>query len=180
MRLHILGASGSGTSTLGKAFAAHVNCVHFDTDDFFWLPTVPPFQTARSRQERLDLLDQSLKSAPSWVLSGSLCGWGDPLIQFFTLVVFLVVPSEARLRRLYSREIERYGVQAISQNGSLHDRHRMFMNWASAYDTGDLTMRSKLLHDEWISKLRCPVLILEGERSPDGCVRSLLNFIGAI
>src|SRR5438128_874343 len=42
-RLHILGASGSGTTTLGRALAEGLQCPHFDTDDYFWLPTDPPF-----------------------------------------------------------------------------------------------------------------------------------------
>jgi adenylate kinase family enzyme len=38
-RLHILGASGSGTTTLGKAIANELAAPHFDTDDYYWLPT---------------------------------------------------------------------------------------------------------------------------------------------
>jgi len=36
-RIHILGASGSGTTTLGRALAERLQCPHFDTDDYFWL-----------------------------------------------------------------------------------------------------------------------------------------------
>jgi hypothetical protein len=38
-RIHILGASGTGTTTLGKALADRLNCPHFDADRFYWLPT---------------------------------------------------------------------------------------------------------------------------------------------
>jgi len=37
------------------------------------------------------------------VLSGSLCGWGDPLIPEFELIVFLVVPTAVRLQRVRAR-----------------------------------------------------------------------------
>lgn len=37
-RIHILGASGVGTSTLGKALADKLNYCHLDTDDYYWLP----------------------------------------------------------------------------------------------------------------------------------------------
>ena len=33
-RLHTLGASGSGTTTLGRALAERLQCPHFDTDDY--------------------------------------------------------------------------------------------------------------------------------------------------
>ena len=36
-RIHILGAAGSGTTTLGRALAERLQCPHFDTDDYFWL-----------------------------------------------------------------------------------------------------------------------------------------------
>lgn len=48
------------------------------------------------------------------MLSGPLCGRGDPLIPEFDLVVFLVVPTEGRLARLRAREAARYGHAAIA------------------------------------------------------------------
>jgi adenylate kinase family enzyme len=33
-RIHILEASGSGTTTLGRALAEHLQHPHFDTDDY--------------------------------------------------------------------------------------------------------------------------------------------------
>ena len=43
-RIHITGASGFGVSTLGGALAARLGCAHLDTDDFYWLPTDPPYR----------------------------------------------------------------------------------------------------------------------------------------
>ena len=94
-RVHILGASGSGTSTLGAVLARNVSCQHFDVDAFFWLPTQPPFQTIRPRPDRQALLAEALASCPSWTLSGSLCGWGDPFIPLFDLVVFIGLPADS-------------------------------------------------------------------------------------
>jgi adenylate kinase family enzyme len=42
-RIHILGASGSGTTTLGAALADRLGHPHVDADSLFWLPTDPPF-----------------------------------------------------------------------------------------------------------------------------------------
>ena len=41
--IHILGASGSGTSTLAKAISLRHGHRFLDTDDFYWKPTDPPF-----------------------------------------------------------------------------------------------------------------------------------------
>jgi len=87
-RIHILGASGSGTTTLGRALAARLQCLHFDTDDYFWLPTDPPFTHQRARTERQPLLMDDLTAQDAWVVSGSLCEWGDVAISLFELNAF--------------------------------------------------------------------------------------------
>ena len=118
MRVHLVGASGSGTTTLGRALAARRGIPHFDTDDYFWLPSEPPFQHIRERGERQGRLGAALRAQPDWVLSGSLCGWGDIFIPLFGLVVFLWVPPDVRIARLRARERARYG-DAIAPGGPL-------------------------------------------------------------
>jgi hypothetical protein len=71
MRVHIVGASGAGTTTLGRALARRLTCPHLDTDDYFWLPSQPPFQNIRPAVERRTLLGADLARHPGWVLSGS-------------------------------------------------------------------------------------------------------------
>lgn len=74
-RIHIVGASGSGTTTLGAALAAEMGVAHQDSDHF-WLPTEPPFTTQRPQDERLPMLKAALPAEESWVISGSLLSWG--------------------------------------------------------------------------------------------------------
>ena len=68
-RINIMGAAGSGVSTLGRALAQRIGGEHFDTDDFCWLPTDPPFRKQREVPERLKLLDAALRDSDRWVLS---------------------------------------------------------------------------------------------------------------
>jgi adenylate kinase family enzyme len=166
-RIHIFGAAGSGTTTLASALSTRYGHRHFDSDDFYWLPTDPPYQQARPRSERKTLLAAALANTNSWVLSGSLCGWSDPFIAQFELVAFLLVPVEERLRRLRAREIMRYGQQAIALGGKLHKAHVEFMDWAQRYDNGGLNMRSRALHEWWIQSLPLPVLRLDGTKPVD-------------
>jgi adenylate kinase family enzyme len=162
--IHIFGASGSGTSTLAAAVARKHGHRHLDTDDFYWLPTDPPYRNPRPRAERLELLSTTLTATPTWVLSGSLCGWGDPLVPRFQLVVFLLVPMNVRIERLRARELTRYGAKAIAPGGQLHQAHVTFLEWAARYDHADPTERSRTLHDGWLAALRGPVVRLEGDR----------------
>ena len=158
LRVHLLGASGSGTTTLGRALAAKLGCPHLDTDDFFWMRTDPPFQHIRERTERQEMLGTDLRGHRHWVLSGSLCGWGDMFIPLFELVVFLWVPPDIRLARLRERERERYGAAAIAPGGARYAAYETFMAWAAGYDDGlDVPERCRRLHEQWLAALPCPV-----------------------
>jgi adenylate kinase family enzyme len=172
-RIHIFGASGSGTTTLASALSAKHGHRHFDSDDFYWLPTDPPYQQKRTPSDRQTLLAKALAGIDSWVVSGSLCGWSDPFLSRFELVVFLLVPVAERLARLRAREIMRYGNEAIAVGGRLHKTHVEFLNWAQQYDDGGLNIRSRALHEQWIRRLPCNVLRLDGNRA----VETLLSEI---
>jgi adenylate kinase family enzyme len=160
-RIHLLGASGSGTTTLGRALAHHLGCPHFDTDDYFWLPTVPKFEQIRERAVRQALLGHDLEHHPAWVLSGSLCGWGDLFIPLFDLVIFCAVPDGVRIARLRAREHERYGDEAIAPGGRLRAKYEAFIAWAESYEHGPATERSRQMHEGWLAALPAPVLRLE-------------------
>lgn len=160
-RIHITGASGAGTTTLGAALAAHLGCAHLDTDGYYWEPSDPPFQIARPVPERLARLQADMADRPSWVLSGSLIGWGDPLIPRFTLVVFLQVPPDLRLPRLKQREVARYG-ERIAPEGPMAAHHAAFMAYAKSYDDPHFTGRSLVRHEAWLTNLPCPVVRIDG------------------
>ncbi|WP_089941633.1 ATP-binding protein [Candidatus Entotheonella palauensis] len=163
-RIHILGASGSGTTTLGLALIERLNYPHFDTDDYFWLPTDLPFTQKRDAPLRQKRLMGDLTAHDAWVLSGSLCGWGDVAIPLFELVVYLRIPPAIRLERLRQREMARYG-ERIMPGGDMYEKSQAFLKWAASYDEGGLDMRSRCLHEQWLSSLPCPVVRIEGEHA---------------
>ncbi|MFD1176625.1 AAA family ATPase [Paenibacillus puldeungensis] len=161
-RIHILGGSGSGTTTLGNELSKRLMWPHFDTDNYFWLPTENPFTQKRNVSERFDLMRNDLVSHEKWILTGSLCGWGDIFIPYFDLVIFLWIPGEIRMERLKHREKERYGKE-IDVGGKRYEESIKFLDWASQYDNGGMEIRSKVSHEKWISELKCPVFRIEGD-----------------
>jgi adenylate kinase family enzyme len=161
-RIHILGASGSGATTLGQALAGALAVPHHDTDDYFWLPTEPPFTDKRPVDDRLRLMAETFVPRVAWVLSGSLSGWGDPLVPLFDLVVFLRVPSEVRLERLRRREARRYGAETLTSGNPRHAATEAFLTWAAGYDDGGIQGRTLRHHEAWLAGLPCPVLNLDG------------------
>lgn len=178
MRIHLFGASGSGTTTLGKVLAGTLGLPHFDTDDYFWIRTEPPFQTIRERTERQELLRRDLERNDSWVLSGSLCGWGDFAMPLFDLAVYLWLPADVRMRRLRNREVDRYGPGIEKPDHPLHQKHAEFLDWAAAYDTGGLYMRSKSSHEQWMTLLTCPIVRIEQAGTMDENLKIVLDELG--
>jgi hypothetical protein len=61
--------------------------------------------------------------------------------------------------------------------GHLYNRHREFLNWAAAYDEGDVAIRSRALHTAWLAQLNCLVIAIHGTRPPDALVNDILDRI---
>lgn len=73
-RIHIVGASGSGATSLAAAIATKHGHAHLDTDDFFWLPSDPPYRQRRPADARLALLRAALVRSARWVLARCAVG----------------------------------------------------------------------------------------------------------
>ncbi len=154
-RLHITGASGSGTTTLGRSVADTWAVPHADADDYYWLPTVPPFRDTRPAPDRVALMERVFVPRSAWVLSGSMTGWGAPVLEAVDAVVFLTLAGDERLRRIEAREDRRY-------DGAVDPAAReAFLSWARAYDDPAFDGRSRHGHEAWLASLRCPVLRLD-------------------
>lgn len=159
--IHIYGASGSGTSTLGRKISEELGYKFIDTDDYFWLPTNPQYTTKRSKEERIALMKKDILENENVVISGSLVDWGDELIPLFTLAIRLVTDTDIRIERLKTREKQKFGDRIIP-DGDMYTNHMEFIEWARKYDTGSVNMRSKAKHDEWQKLLQCKQIVLNG------------------
>lgn len=154
MRILIMGASGSGTTTLGEALARELALTHLDSDTYYWLPTTPPFEIKRSSEARLSMLLADMEANSNFVLSGSIVGWGCEVEDAFDLVVFLYLPTLKRIERLLQREQARYGAADPA-----------FIQWAGLYDEGPTEGRSLARHLAWLAQRSCPILRLEEDQS---------------
>jgi len=152
VRILITGAAGTGTTTLGRALSQDIGAAFLDADDYYWLPSDPPYQFKRPPDERFTQLQNSLSGVGSAVIAGSVMEWGRPIENSFSLVVFLFVPAAVRVERLRRRELERYGKASEE-----------FLAWALQYDEGRLPGRTRARHEAWLSLRSCEVLRLEGD-----------------
>lgn len=176
-RINVIGASGSGTSTLGKSLAQALAVPHFDSDDYYHLPTDPPFQRQRSAEERYRLISRDLRPEDNWVLSGGIVGWEPCPPLAFTCIVFLYVPTETRVSRLRLRERFRFGNRVL-EGGDMHRAHEEFIEWASRYDIGDVEGKTLARHEAFLKSQSCPVLEYRGVRSVAELTANVLASIG--
>jgi len=58
--IHIFGASGSGTTTLGKKICEELGYYLMDADEYFWMPTEPKFILKRPCDERIELMTKDI------------------------------------------------------------------------------------------------------------------------
>ena len=164
MKIHILGASGSGVTTLGQYLSRQLAYPYFDNDDYFWCKTTIPFTEKRPPGERNSLLANDLNGYSDWIVGGSMVSWGDSWLSAFDLVVFLWLPPTVRLNRLREREYDRYG-SIIFTDPDRKQKSETFLEWAAGYDDPAFTRRSLSVHETWLSKLACPVIEIRGDFS---------------
>jgi hypothetical protein len=148
---------------------------HADVDDYFWIPTSPPFTTKRPPEARITLMEQVFAGRDAWVLSGAMPGWGKPLEPRFEAVVFLTLDGADRMARLLARERLRYG-DAVLAGGDRADAQAEFLAWAAGYDDPAFTGRSRAYHDAWLAGLACPVLRLDSSVPVGALVASVLEW----
>jgi adenylate kinase family enzyme len=175
-RILVMGAAGSGKSTLGAALAKVLGYRYADTDDMCWAPSDPPFTKKRDREEQLRLLKATLNGNECCIVSGSFSGWGDRISADYDAVIWLVTSVGVRLERLRAREAQRYG-EAILPGGKQHGAHEAFMTWAASYETRTEEGRCLSRDMAWFDAQRCPALRLDGALSLDDQLAIVLNWL---
>ncbi len=158
-RLHVMGASGAGTTTLARALADHWAVPHADADDYFWVPSDPPYLEKRPDADRLALMRRMFVPREAWVLSGSMLGWGEDIVAECDAVVFLTLDPDERLRRLEAREVLRRAGRSFDERA-----WTAFLEWARGYDDPDFDGRSRVAHESWLAGLDQPILQLDSAR----------------
>ncbi|SFZ91521.1 Adenylate kinase [Flaviramulus basaltis] len=162
MKILIFGASGSGTTTLGKEVGKMTDFIHLDVDNYYWKQTDPPFQEKISFVERNKNLKTDFEKFKNIIVTGSLVSWGKEWETVFDLAVFIRLNNNKRIKRLKKREIERYGDKLLTDKKIMHDSNA-FLEWANQYENPNFDGRSLNIHNNWIELLNCKVLKIDGE-----------------
>ena len=176
MKVNIVGASGSGVTTLGERLSHELSLPYFDSDYYYWEPSDPPFTLRREPAKRNAMLQQDIAQHKDWLLGGSFLSWGNEWLTAFDLVIFLWTPPAIRIERLKERELQRYG-DVIYTDAERNILFNEFIDWASGYDSGIARGRTLQAHEDWLKKLSCPVVEIRGDSSVESRVQVVMQAI---
>ena len=164
----LLGANGSGKSTIGRELSCALNYAHFDVEDYWFYKTGIPYTAIRQPAERNEMLLSDMKKHGLFVVSGDISGWSDEFLTVFDLAVLLTAPIEIRMKRIENREYARWG-DRVREGGDMYESQQKFREFALTRDVGLLEHRAL--------KYACPVLRVDGTKTPEAIVSKIIKSI---
>lgn len=173
-KIHVLGASGSGTTTTAKALAKALNYSHLDTDDYFWEKTDVPFTKKRKIEDRVKLLEDDILCKNNIVLSGIFYPWGDMLTKYFDYLVYVETDDGTRIKRLIKREYDMYGSRML-KGGDMHIQFKRFLTWAMNYEKNTNEDIGREKTETWMKKSKLRVIRVDGTKSVDEITKKIIN-----
>lgn len=170
MKINVFGASGAGTTFLGKSLSQGLEIKFLDADEYYWKKTVPPYLEKIPKEDRISNLKKDFYAEASVIITGSLMSWGKDWEEVFDLAFFLYLPQAIRMTRLQAREKERYG-ERLESDPIIRQNSAEFLAWAREYDNPDFGGKNITRHQNWMKKVKYPVIKLKNS----GSMKSLVN-----
>ncbi len=156
MIIHVMGASGSGTTSLGEYLADKLDFEVIESDFYKWEQTIPEFQVMRDIEESNRLLMQKIKSSSNLIISGSL--HSNPItFQYIDLIIYLKCPTKVRMERILKRDRE-LGRNSLECDGEVKENFLGFLYLARNYNHLGVDKRSKRSQKVVIKESHAPVI----------------------
>ena len=157
----IMGPSGAGKTTLGRALAEKLGYTFIDIDEYIWRKdTQIPFSEMYPKAEKISRLTEAVSTCGHFVMAGSMNSFHEHFDPCFELAVYLWADPQTRVKRVHERELEWFG-ERVLEGGDMYESHRNMLKDIAGYDDGGggCTLQQ---HEAWIKTLKCRVLRLNG------------------
>ncbi|MFA5852811.1 MAG: hypothetical protein WC820_08920 [Spirochaetales bacterium] len=106
MKLFIIGAAGSGKTTLAKRIGLNLGLEMTNLDDLFWVNNGKNYGVKRPAAER-DALLNSVLARESWIIEGAYVEWPRQGIDEADVILYLDVGLRELRKRIIMRFIRR-------------------------------------------------------------------------
>jgi adenylate kinase family enzyme len=106
MRLFIIGAAGSGKTTLSKELGNKLNIKPINLDDLFWNNALNAYGIRRNEVERDKMLDEEI-SKSSWIIEGAYISWPIKAMNHADRIIYINTPKNIINYRIWKRFINR-------------------------------------------------------------------------
>jgi hypothetical protein len=173
MKIQVIGAAGTGKSTLCKYISETTGAYWIDTDRYLWKDN--DFAEKRPVEERLKMYNHDTSNHQDYIVSGSIHTWNPGGFNNRELLVLLMLDEEIRMERLYARELSRFGTRMLP-GGDHYQLTCEFLDWCRTYLTADEhAINSLACHALRLSEASCETLILDGNQPIESLCACILN-----
>lgn len=173
LKIQVIGAAGTGKSTLCKYISEKTGAYWIDTDKYLWIDQ--DFTERYTIQERFEIYNYDIDNHMDYIVSGSVHTWNPEGFHDRELLVLLRLDEEIRMKRLYNRELLRFGTRMLP-GGDHYQLTYEFLEWCKTYLTEDENaVNSLACHMRLLDEVSCKTLILDGNQHIDTLCTCILN-----
>ena len=168
--IQICGLNGCGKSTLGKALAERMGFYFIDNENLYFsrTNTNEPYANPKSRKDVERLLMDEVSKHPDFVFSAVKGDYGKDIISMYNYVIVIEVSKEIRLQRVRDRSYRKFGNRMLI-GGDLHDQEEAFFKMVESREDDYIA--------DWLQKVRCPIIRVDGTKPIEDNVEYLLQII---
>ena len=106
MKLFIIGAAGSGKTTLARRLSERYDIAAVNLDDLFWNNSPGGYGNRRDEGERAALFDAVLRN-DSWIIEGAYVEWPLRAMKEADRIIYLKIPRRTINYRIWRRFFRR-------------------------------------------------------------------------
>ena len=151
----VCGLNGSGKTTLAGAVAKNLNFIHMDIEQYYFTSTYNPYASSRTKEEVERLLLEDIKNNPCFVFSAVNGNMTQEINENYTLVVYLDVPLDVRMKRIRQRAIDKFGDRVLP-GGDMYEQEEKFFAFAEK--------RTPEKIEDWLKTLSHKAIRLDGRK----------------
>ncbi len=151
----VCGLNGAGKSTLARALAEELNYRFIDIEDIYFPKNNPDYLYADPRpfDDVQSILLDVLSENTNFVLASVRGNFKKEIVSHFVCAVYIEVPKEIRLKRVYERSFSKFG-NRMYKGGDLFEREQSFFKLVESRDENTV--------NDWLSTVQIPIIKVDG------------------